>query len=266
MTIGEALRHGIETVGRRDAGLLLSFVTGTNELFLQTEKEINPEKYFSYIKRLQAGEPLQYIIGQWEFMGLTFITDKRALIPRPETELLVEKVLEFLKNKKNAHVSDVCTGSGCIAISIARLAECETEIVAVDISDDALSLAKENAKKLNAANLIFIKSCLFENICGKFDVIVSNPPYVLSEEIPKLLPNVRDYEPRLALDGGADGLDFYRRIIPQSKKHLKPGGALFLEIGPVSVINLMKEAGFKNIVLTRDYAGIERIVKGEKHV
>jgi release factor glutamine methyltransferase len=203
-------------------------------------------------------------------MGLPFITDRRALIPRPETELLVEEAFAFIKRicggEKIVRVLDVCTGSGCIAIAIACLTDEFVHITATDISPDALSLARENAEKnfLSPERINFIETNLLDGIDGEFDVIISNPPYILSGDMAALAPTVRDYEPHLALDGGADGLDFYRRLIPQSKNALCKGGALFLEIGPPETMDLMFEAGFENINLIRDYAELERILTGEK--
>ncbi|MCL2048112.1 MAG: peptide chain release factor N(5)-glutamine methyltransferase [Defluviitaleaceae bacterium] len=273
MTIEAALKRGAEKIVLREAKILLAHATGysTNGLYFSILKEISPPEYLtfmSYVERRTHGEPLQYIVGEWDFMGLTFLTDKRALIPRPETELLVEEVYYFITNceKKPLRVLDVCTGSGCIAVSLARLAGESVKITAVDICPEALSLAKENAKKLGIPEerIAFIESDLLSNVTGEFDVIVSNPPYVLSGEIPTLSPTVRNYEPHLALDGGADGLDLYRRLIPQCKNALCSGGALFLEIGPIEVKGLMEEAGFENVGLIRDYAEIERILKGER--
>jgi release factor glutamine methyltransferase len=285
MTIEKALRYGVERVGPRDARLFLSHIFGcrASELHLHTENTLDDfdiSLYFSFLERRLADEPLQYIIGQWDFFGLTFFTDKRALIPRQETELLVERAMEFIKsrNEKNFRVLDVCTGSGCIALAIANEAAkiiCDTnfEIFAADISDDALALAKKNAEHLakqeEISRVKFVQSDLlgaFENSSENFfDLIISNPPYILSGEMSTLPPDVRNHEPHLALNGGTDGLDFYRRLIPQSKNALREGGALFLEIGPPSVTDLMHAAGFKNVNLFNDYAGIERIVSGEIH-
>jgi release factor glutamine methyltransferase len=236
MTIKEALSEGVKKAGRRDAGLFLSHILNLREsdFFLHDEKKISAderEKFFSFLTRRQNGEPTQYILGRWEFFGLEFFTDKRALIPRPETELLVEEALKFLKNsrEKKLRVLDVCTGSGCIALAIAYVMK-ECEIIAADISDDALALAKKNAEKLGLTDRVnFLKSDLLENVYGGFDFIVSNPPYILSGDMAGLSKSVRDFEPHLALDGGADGLDFYRRLIPQCKNALCEGGALFLE-------------------------------------
>lgn len=272
MTIHDALLGGAEKIGQRDAKLFLSHITGYGEGGLHIKAfdslcDDECELFFSFVQRRETGEPLQYIIGQWEFMGLPLFTDPRALIPRPETELLVEEALAFIAakiaDKKNpARVLDLCTGSGCIAIAIACLSD--AKITAADISDDALSLAKKNACKLKITNeqIIFVKSDLLDDICGEFDVIISNPPYILSGDMKTLSPTVRDHEPSLALDGGVDGLDFYRRLIPQAKKALCKGGALFLEIGPVAVTDLMANAGFEKINLQRDYAEIPRIVSG----
>ncbi|MCL2577730.1 MAG: peptide chain release factor N(5)-glutamine methyltransferase [Defluviitaleaceae bacterium] len=274
-TIGNALIYGAKLIGNREAKLLLSHATGysMSGVVLHTHKAISDDEYnlyLSYIRRRQAGEPVQYIIGQWEFMGLPFISDKRALIPRPETELLVEQAFAFIKKISGGEniirVLDVCTGSGCIAISIARLTDKYVEITATDISPDALSLARENTEKnfLEPERIKFIETDLLDGVSGDFDVIISNPPYVLSSEMENLSQTIRDHEPHLALDGGADGLDIYRRLIPQSKNALRPGGALFLEIGPVGVMDLMADAGFENINLLHDYAELERIVTGVK--
>jgi release factor glutamine methyltransferase len=178
----------------------------------------------------------------------------------------VEEALRFAETleKLPIRILDVCTGTGCIALSLACLLGENAEITAVDISADALSLAKENAEKLGIATerVNFLKSDLLECVTGEFDIIISNPPYILHSDMAKLSPTVRNYEPHLALNGGTDGLDIYRRLIPQCKNALRTGGALFLEIGPKSVINLLAEAGFSDINLLRDYAELERIVYG----
>ena len=275
MTAEKALSHGVERVGRRDAWLLLSHITGysVGDLHLNFENELGDYEYnlyFSFLERRLTGEPLQYIIGQWDFMGLTFFTDKRALIPRQETELLVEEAMKFIKEvshgEEKIRILDICTGSGCIALSLACMLGESIEITAVDISVEALSLAKENAEKsgISTERVNFIESDLLDNVSGEFDVIISNPPYILSGDMAELSPTVRDHEPRLALDGGVDGLDIYRRLIPQSKNALCKGGALFLEIGPASVMDLMADAGFENKKLLRDYANLERIITGVK--
>ena len=214
------------------------------------------QEFLSYVDRRKTGEPLQYIIGQWDFMGQTLKTDPRALIPRPETELLVELALQTLT--KPAKVLDVCTGSGCIAIAMAAAGH---QVTAIDISHQALSLAMENGAGLD---IKFIQSDLFENVTGTFDLIISNPPYITAQEMEALAPTVAEYEPHLALYGGQDGMDIYRKLIPQSLNYLNPGGALFLEIGPAQVKDIMAGEGFTNVILQKDYAGLPRIVYGIK--
>ena len=281
LNLDKAMLYGKEKIGIRDTRYILSHITGytTGGLMLKFNEELTPVEYnlfLEYVRRRQANEPLQYILGQWDFMGLTLLTDKRALIPRPETELLVEEALDYITNIQHApvRVLDVCTGSGCIALAIALLAE-NAIVTATDISEDALELARENAEKLKISpeRVKFLKSDLLEGISenplsdeisGEFDIIVSNPPYILSGDMPGLSPAVRDHEPHLALDGGTDGLDFYRRLIPQCKKILRDGGALFLEIGSPAVVDLMADAGFENITKRHDFAELERIVSGIK--
>ena len=259
-TLGEALKYATELVGRRDAMLLLCYMTGENSAYVLLHENTplaNPAAFETYVKRRQTSEPLQYIIGQWDFMGQTLRTDRRALIPRPETELLVEASLKFLK--PGMAVLDLCTGSGCIAATIAGVGD--FHVTAADISADALALAKENGEGLG---IHFVQSNLFDAVDGLFDVIISTPPYITGEEMQTLSPTVRDYEPHLALYGGEDGMDIYRRLIPESLEHLKPGGALFLEIGPADVEDIMVASGFTDVHMKQDYAGLNRIVYGVK--
>jgi len=268
MTLKDALQYGTKIIGHRNAILLLSHITNkSSALILLHENHIlsESEKYLEYVNRHKNGEPLQYIIGKWEFMGQEFLTDNRALIPRPETELLVEDVLNFINNRE-LHVLDMCTGSGCIAVAIKKLAP-KTIVTAVDISSEALELARLNANAHDLdLEIEFIQSDLFSafNDCKKFDVIISNPPYIPTSEISTLETTVRDYEPHLALDGGTDGLDLYRRLVPESFKFLHPNGVLFLEIGHIWVAELLIESGFKDVKILNDYAEIPRIVKGKK--
>jgi len=266
MTLKEALQHGTRIIGHRNAILLLSHITSKSsaQIIINEDKILaESAEYFEYVNRHKNGEPLQYIIGKWEFMGCELLTDNRALIPRPETELLVEEALKFIDNRE-LHVLDLCTGSGCIAVAIKKLAP-KAIVTAVDISNEALELAKTNAKS-HGLNVEFIQSDLFgafeeSNI---FDIIISNPPYIPTSEIAMLETTVRDYEPHLALDGGTDGLDIYRRLIPESFSFLRPQGVLFLEIGHVFVGELLKESGFEDIKILSDYAGLPRIVTGRK--
>jgi len=289
VTIDYALKKAACEIERRDAMLLMRHVTGFDSSHIMlhgTDLLQNSDEFFGYVNRLKQGEPMQYIIEEWDFMGRRFKTDKRALIPRPETELLVERVLASfifardvlakgsnpstapnssdvgvccsgIYNGGQVKILDLCTGSGCIAASLARAGD--FHVTAADICPHALSLAQENGAGLDVD---FIQSDLFSNIHGQFDIIVSNPPYITSAEMQALSPTVRDHEPHLALHGGYDGLDIYRKLIPQSLNFLKPGGALFLEIGPPSVKDLMQ--GFTNVQLENDYGGLPRIVYGVK--
>ena len=259
-TINEALTIATAKIGRRDAMLLLTHATGQNSAYILLHPNENlPEyqQFFSNVERRFSGEPLQYIIGQWEFMGRVIKTDPRALIPRPETEMLVEEALKFLAPRGKGDVLDMCTGSGCIAAAVASSGP--YLVTAADISADTLSLAQENGCGLN---INFIQSDLFANISGQFDIIISNPPYITAQEMERLDPVVGDYEPHLALFGGTDGMDIYRQLIPESLKYLKPGGGLFLEIGPSAVTHVMEESGFTDVKLIKDYNGIDRIIYG----
>lgn len=267
MTLQEAQDLGAKAIGRHEARLLMSHVTGLSlhNLLIESTKPLNePAKgaFFAGIERRKANEPLQYIMGKWEFMGLEMITDPRALIPRPETELLVEEVLRLINERGGqVKVLDVCTGSGCIAVAVAKFAG--VDVTAVDISPAALALAAENAS-MHSVNIQLVQSDLFDGIKGQpFDVIISNPPYIPTAELGQLQAELT-HEPKLALDGGADGLDIYRRLVPASLEYLVPGGALFLEIGPRAVETIMLEAGYDTIRLLQDYAGLDRILKGIK--
>jgi len=270
MTLQEALNTGTEAIGRRDAGLLLAHITKqslSNIIINNNEPlcESDAGAFFAAIDRRKAKEPLQYILGTWEFMGLDIITDPRALIPRPETELLVEEALTHIRQLDcPARVLDVCTGSGCIAVAIAK--QSNANVTAVDISCDALALAAENAALHQVSDKInFVQSDLFDGLSGQtFDVIISNPPYIPTAELNHLQAEIQNHEPVLALDGGTDGMDIYRRLVPGSLDYLAPGGALFLEIGPPSVETIMLSAGYDIVRLVNDYAGLARILIGGK--
>ena len=253
------------------------------EIYLHGERKLTPAQLAllkTQTQRLEAGEHLQYVLGEVEFCGRVFACDARALITRPETELLVEAALGFLVRrslgedgskawkKKHPKVPDLGTGTGCLAITLA-LAQPHAQIFAVDISPDALALARENAARHGVANRIEFRQAdlLVPFADGELDLIVSNPPYVPTAEWESLERNIRDFEPRGALDSGADGLDVLRRLIAQAAAKLAPGGALALEIGEDqgrSVAGLMRAAGFSNVVVKKDFAGWDRIVTGEK--
>lgn len=213
--------------------------------------------------KLKEGQPLQYAIGHWEFYGLDLIVDDRALIPRFETEILVEYIINADVNKEK--ILDIGTGTGAISLALAKNLD-KTSIIGVDISDKALALANENKVRLKADNVQFIKSDLFNNINEKFDLIVSNPPYI-SEDDYKNLDDKLFLEPKSALVGGVDGLDFYREIIKKASNYLNIDGHLVFEIGydqKVAINNLLIKSDFKNIQNIKDYNGFDRIIIAQK--
>lgn len=219
------------------------------------------------MRRLIAGEPLQYVLGEWDFRSLTLKCDRRALIPRPETEELVTRVLKHLSKMPadgNPFVVDVGTGTGAIILSIAKEFTPGGVFLGTDVSEDAVTLAKENAARCFLDGRV--KFAVMDGLDdfdepGIVDVIVSNPPYIESAVCERLDPRVRDFEPRLALDGGVTGLDFYDRYLGDAMNILKPGGAVFFEIGEgqgESLRMLMQGYGFENISIERDFAGHDR--------
>ena len=218
------------------------------------------------VEKRKSGIPSQYIVGKCEFMGYDFFVDENVLIPRADTEVLVEKVLEFSAKNKFKNILDMCTGSGCIAISL--VLNGIEKAAGADISQGALNIAEKNAEYNDVKNKTeFIHSDLFENIEGVFDAIVSNPPYIPKEDIKSLMREVKDHEHLSALDGGDDGLDFYREITKQSRKYLKDGGMLFYEIGynqSEDLHKIMEENGFEKVTTVKDYAGLDRVVFGTK--
>jgi len=265
----------VSPLPRHEELLLLAHITGRTrtELLLNSPNDLPEEQlraFFHAAERRRVGEPLQYILGAWDFYGRMFKVDARALIPRPETELLVEKVVNYAS--KNApspcRVLDVCTGSGCIAISLLLELEAKglaVEMTATDISPDALALARENAALHNTAERVrFVETDLAAGVGGMFDIIVSNPPYIPVAEMAVLQAEVRDHEPHMALVGGADGMDLYRRLLPQAHGLLSPGGALFMEIGPRGVGELVEKAGFCEAMVLDDYAGLTRMVTARR--
>ncbi len=218
------------------------------------------------VKRRRSFEPIAYLRGEREFYGLKFRVDKRVLVPRPDTETLVDVALA-----RSARVSmsmrqlDLCTGSGCVAVAMARQRP-TAQVSASDLSADALVVARSNAQRLGAYNVAFYTGDLFEPFEGRrFDVVTANPPYIPTAEIETLMPDVRDHEPRLALEGGADGLDLVRRIVAAAPDHLQSGGLLALEIGAgeaPATVALFTEHGFTDVRADRDIARIERVVSG----
>lgn len=248
-----------------DAWLLLEHVSGMNraQFFLHQQDTVPDEleaDYRGMLRKRAEHIPLQHLTGTQEFMGLEFQVSPDVLIPRQDTELLVEKLLPHIQGKR---VLDVCTGSGCIAISLAVLGKPE-QMDAVDLSEKALIQAGKNAKRLGA-DVSFYRSDMLDEINGRYDVIVSNPPYIASDVVDELMPEVQEHEPRMALDGGADGLDLYRRLLAQAPERLLPGGLLAVEIGydqREAVMELFREQGFTDVYCDRDLCGNDRVVMG----
>ena len=282
-TIAEALREGkmrLKAAGKEayafEAELLLEKAAGLNRtaLFLRGEEMLSAEVlavYEGFLQEREQGRPTQYILGEWEFMGLPFNVGEGVLIPRGDTEVLVETILERQQTEKFKSILDIGTGSGCIPISLGHYGKFEN-IMAVDISQKALGYATENAVK-NNIKIDFYESDLFTNLPaewkGNLDAIVSNPPYIPKKDIEELMTEVKDFEPMNALDGGEDGLDFYRAIVEQGREWLKDGGWLFFEIGydqGEDLRNLLQEFGYTEIEIRQDLAGLDRVALGRKGV
>ena len=289
MTLREAYEYGqkqLQLAGIDDADLdawyLLEFVTGISRTmyYVKMQDKILPEQekqYREFIETRASHIPLQHITGVQEFMGLEFIVNEHVLVPRQDTEVLVESVLEVLE--PGMKVLDMCTGSGCILISLMKLygtsqAETTGEVtedekmlcgVGVDISEEALKVAKANGEKIGV-KAEFIQSDLFENVRGEYDVIVSNPPYIRTAVIEELKEEVKCHDPFIALDGKEDGLYFYRKIVEKSLEYLSDGGRLLFEIGHdqgEEVKKLMEQAGFTGVTVKKDLAGLDRVVLGK---
>ncbi len=258
-------KNNIDT---REAKLFLAFALGVSKEELIKYTQIPDEVYTKLLVLLEKrcnGIPYAYIVGHKEFMKLDFEVNSSVLIPRDDTEVLVEKVIEIASNisKNEVKILDLCTGSGCIAISLDKNI-LNAKVYASDISKKALEVAMRNAKK-NDAEITFIKSDLFKEIDDdiKFDIIVSNPPYIKTDVIDTLQKEVKENEPIIALDGGADGLLFYERIIKDAKAHLEKDGCLAFEIGydqAKEVSNLLKENNYKNIKVFKDFSENDRVV------
>lgn len=274
MTYREAVEFGTKCLtdaGVPDAALdawyLLQMVCKIERsyYYVHGEEDITQDAQKEYeiaVQKRAEHIPLQYIIGEQEFMGLRFKVNSNVLIPRQDTETLVEQVLKIVK--PGMKVLDLCTGSGCVLISVLKNAP-ELTGMGSDISKTALLVAKENAK-LHEVDAEWVRSDLFDNITETFDVIMANPPYIPTGEILPLMPEVRDFEPENALDGGADGLDFYRKIAGQVKDYLNPGGYVYMEIGydqGEAVSELMRNAGFTEVEVIKDLARNDRVVKGK---
>ena len=257
-----------------DARLILEHVCGTSlqTLILEGERLVSGSEadlYRELLKRRCSREPLAYILGKWDFMGLEFGVCSDVLIPEQDTENLVEEVMKEICD--GDRILDLCTGSGCILLSLLHYSNGSTGI-GTDLSERAIAVAQENAVKLGLSERSEWRTGdLFEAVRPeeRFDIIVSNPPYIKCRTIPELAPEVRIHEPRMALDGGDDGMDFYKRIIPGAPDHLLTGGMLFLEIGydqAEQVSALMKDAGYYEVRTIKDYGGNDRIVCGIKSI
>lgn len=262
--------RGIENP-RLDAELLVAHALGIDRMrvILDGNRPLEGAELHALrelVKRRRSYEPIAYLRGEREFYGLKFKVDKRVLVPRPDTETLVDAALS-----RSAHVSmsmrqlDLCTGSGCVAIAMARQRP-TASVYASDVSTDALAVARENALRLGAYNVAFVHSDLFAAFTGKrFDVVTANPPYIPTADLATLMPDVRDHEPALALDGGADGLDLVRRIAAGAPAVLEPEGLLAMEIGAgeaPDTVAIFESSGFRDVRVHRDIARIERVVSG----
>lgn len=277
MTFQEAQRAAAVELARagvpspeNDAALLLMYVCGWNrtQYLLMMREEMSENTLAAYqavIAQRKKRIPLQHITGTAPFMGYTFRVSPDVLIPRPDTEMLVQRAGEYLSRQTDdgGSVLDLCCGSGCIAVTLKKTFP-HLQVTASDISGAALQVAKENADRLGA-QIKWVRSDLFASIKGKFDLIVSNPPYIPSGEIAELEDEVRLYDPVLALDGGEDGLRFYREIASAAGNYLHKGGYLMLEIGAAQaddVSGILQAAGFRAIKIYRDLAGLDRVAAG----
>ena len=285
----EAGREQMEKAGVGEAALdarrLLEYVCGTdrNALLVHGDREVSEEEYDRYREltgKRAARVPLQHLTGGQEFMGLPFFVNEQVLVPRQDTEVLVEEVMKHLHD--GMRILDMCTGSGCILLSLLHYSN-DCTGVGVDLSAGALAVAGENYERLRTKRpemkAQFLEGDLFAALeaecgqsagdkgasAGRFDIIVSNPPYIETDVIKSLMPEVREHEPMMALDGGTDGLAFYRRIAREAGAYLNGGGMLFFEIGceqADSVKRIMEQAGFRGIEVVKDFAGLDRIVYG----
>lgn len=269
----ERLRQADIPEADSDIRLLAMDVAGCtySTLILRMAEEVTEkqaQRLHAYVTERMTHKPCQYILGTQEFMGYEFATAEEVLIPRPETELLVEEACRIAENWKDTpdgrkrRVLDLCCGSGCIGISFSKLRHGRDLVQLADISDAAIALTKKNREWLQA-DCAVIQTDLFMQIEGKYDMIVSNPPYIRTDEIPKLMAEVRDFEPHLALDGKADGLYFYDKIIREAREYLYEDGYILFEIGQDqldAVRGLLVENGYTDIKGIKDYAGLDRIV------
>lgn len=288
MKMDEAYWCGRQTLERADvedakvdAWYLLEYVTKISraDYFKDPKAELTKEqelRYLLYIEKRAQRIPLQHITGEQDFMGLSFLVNEFVLIPRQDTEVLVENALDLLRchvreeqEPEPLRILDMCTGSGCILLSLMHyvkeeMPHLEVEGIGADISNEALQVARENAERLKlSAN--WVHGDLFSKVEGRFGMIVSNPPYIETAVIEGLQEEVRFHDPRIALDGKEDGLYFFKRIVAECGEHLMPGGRVLMEIGydqAKAVTELMREAGFFDVTVKKDLAGLDRVVTG----
>lgn len=274
MNYQEACRQAEEVLRKEkiedaanDAWLLLEYVTGITRAryYVDGFSQMSPEeeeRYFTLVEQRAERIPLQHITGVQEFMGLEFQVNEHVLVPRQDTEILVEEAEKVIrKSGKNLKILDMCTGSGCIAISL-KVRNPKIQCMAADVSKEALEVAEKNGKRL-AAEVTFIESDMFSEVKGTYDLIVSNPPYIPTKVIEELEEEVKLHDPFGALDGKEDGLYFYRILAERSPLYLNDGGSIYLEIGHDQsqvVESLLKEQGFDEISTKKDFAGLDRVV------
>lgn len=277
MVIKELLKIGRDTIkdteytnGLNESRQILSFLLKVDNsyLYAYSDEEVSEkiaEEFIEMAQKRSEGYPLQYLLGSVEFMGLEYQTSENVLIPRTDTEFLVERIISENKSEIDLDILEIGVGSGIISLTLGNEFK-DSKVTGVDISDYALKLANENKENLKIYNVSFIKSNLYENVVDKYDIIVSNPPYIPSDDIDGLQVEVAVHEPRIALDGGKDGLDFYREIIVNSTSYLKEKGKLYFEIGynqGEDIKKLLIDNGFREVEIIIDFAGNDRVVRGE---
>jgi release factor glutamine methyltransferase len=279
MNIGEILLQSYQILKNvkiesymLDSQLLLGKVLNKDKLFIMLNRDFNinekqKNEFMQLIEKRRNKMPIKYILGECEFMSMDFIVKPGVLIPRPDTEILVEEVINIVREKGYTRICDVCSGSGAIGISIARFVE-STKVMLYDISRDAIDVSNLNIKRFDLSHRVnvelsdLLKVPIDQN--KKFDVIVSNPPYIREDVIPTLMDDVKNYEPIIALSGGEDGLDFYRRITKESVGLLEKGGLLAFEIGydqREAVSEMLFKSGFREIKCIKDLSGNDRVIK-----
>ncbi|SHH43739.1 peptide chain release factor N(5)-glutamine methyltransferase [Sporanaerobacter acetigenes] len=284
MEIKKLLERGLNILGEReylngplDVILILSYLLNVDKSYIYTHgnREVSDEivdKFLELVKKRRTGWPIAYLINEKEFYGLNFYIEEGILIPRPDTEILVDYILNNgIKNYQGKiNILDLGSGSGCIGITLAYHIK-KAQVYSIDIDEKALEVTRKNVEKFHLQDRVeVIKENILEEINSlqideKIDIIVSNPPYIPRKDIEELQIEVKDFEPRKALDGGIDGLDFYKKIIPESKKYLKSGGMLIFEIGydqGPSLIKIFKSENYENINIIKDLQGLDRVIFG----